>query len=99
MTQPRPGYPLDYNKSSGQNTADRVREMADKTSEKIKYAGGSAQAMAEDMADQARHYGEKAQEIAREFKPFVQKSMKEKPMQTLAGAAVIGFLLGALWKK
>ena len=30
---------------------------------------------------------------------FVEKSLKEQPMATLAGAAVIGFVLGALWKK
>ena len=44
-------------------------------------------------------YGGKAQEAAREFRPFVEKSMKEKPMQTLAGGAAIGFLLGAIWKR
>jgi ElaB/YqjD/DUF883 family membrane-anchored ribosome-binding protein len=95
MTQQRSDYP----KHSGESTQDRVREMADKAGEKLKDAGASAQAMAENVTEQARQYGEKAQEAAREFKPFVEKSMKEKPMQTLAGAAVIGFLLGALWKK
>jgi len=49
--------------------------------------------------EQAREYGEKAQEAARNFKPYVENSMKEKPMATLAVAAVIGFALGALWKK
>ena len=51
------------------------------------------------MAEQAREYGEKAQAAVKEFKPFVEKSLKEQPMTTLAGAAVIGFVLGALWKK
>ena len=51
------------------------------------------------VTEQAREYGEKAQAAAKEFKPFVEKSMKEQPMTTLAGAAVIGFVLGALWKK
>ena len=54
---------------------------------------------AAEMADQARVYGEKAQDAAREFKPYVEKSMKERPMQTLAVASVLGFVLGALWKK
>jgi len=33
------------------------------------------------------------------LKPYVDKSMKEQPMATLGVAAVIGFVLGALWKK
>ena len=44
-------------------------------------------------------YGEKAQQAAQEFKPFVEKSIKEQPMSTLAAAAAIGFVLGAIWKK
>ena len=55
--------------------------------------------MVEKIARQAQEYGEKAQEAVRNFKPFVEKSMKQQPMSTLATAAVIGFVLGALWKK
>jgi ElaB/YqjD/DUF883 family membrane-anchored ribosome-binding protein len=55
--------------------------------------------MAGKVADQAREYGEKAQEAAKNFKPYFEKSMKEQPMTTLGVAAVIGFVLGALWKK
>jgi hypothetical protein len=51
------------------------------------------------VADQARQYGEKAQEAARNFKPYAEKSMRERPMEILAAASVIGFVLGALWKK
>jgi ElaB/YqjD/DUF883 family membrane-anchored ribosome-binding protein len=46
-----------------------------------------------------REYGEKAQKAVEDFKPFVEKSLKDQPMATLAVAAVIGFALGALWKK
>ena len=51
------------------------------------------------MVDQAREYTEQAQEAAKHFKPFVEKSMKEQPLATLAVAALIGAALGALWKK
>ena len=51
------------------------------------------------MSEQAREYGEKAQDIAKQFKPFVEKSLKEQPMATLASVALLGFVLGALWKK
>jgi ElaB/YqjD/DUF883 family membrane-anchored ribosome-binding protein len=91
MTQQRsPNRP----EQQKQAAPDRMREMAANTEDKLK----DAQELASNIAEQARVYGEKAQEAAREFKPFVEKSMKDKPMQTLAGAAAIGFLLGAIWK-
>lgn len=99
MTQQKSAYPLDYGKTAGEDTADRLRDMADTATDKLKEAGASAQEMADNVATQARKYGEKAQEAAKQFKPFVEKSLKEQPMATLAGAAVIGFVLGALWKK
>jgi ElaB/YqjD/DUF883 family membrane-anchored ribosome-binding protein len=57
------------------------------------------QEIADKVAERAREYGEKAQEAAKDFKPFVERSMKEQPVGTLAAAAVIGFVLGALWKR
>ena len=72
--------------------------MADAAGGKVKEVASSAQEMAGDIADQAREYGEQAQEAAKQVGPFVEKSL-EHPMATLAGAAVLGFVLGALWKK
>ena len=73
--------------------------MADSASDRLKDTGERAQEMAGKVTEQAREYGEKAQEAARQVKPLVQKSLREQPLATLAGAAAIGFLLGALWKK
>lgn len=94
MTQQRADYPLDYSKGP---TETGSREES--TMEQVKDAAAQAQEVAGKVADQAREYGEKAQEAARNFKPYVEKSMKERPMETLAIASVIGFVLGALWKK
>ena len=58
-----------------------------------------AQEMAGKVADQARLYGEQAQDAAKQVRPFVEKALNEQPMATLSGAAVLGFLPGALWKK
>jgi ElaB/YqjD/DUF883 family membrane-anchored ribosome-binding protein len=94
MTQQRsPNVP------ESQASADRLGEMAKADEDKMKDVSAAAQALADNIAEQARIYGDKAQKVAREFKPFVEKSMKEKPMQTLAAAAAIAFLLGALWRK
>jgi ElaB/YqjD/DUF883 family membrane-anchored ribosome-binding protein len=47
----------------------------------------------------ARQYGEKAEHAVRQVRPLAERSMKDQPMATLAGAAVIGFLLGVLWQE
>ena len=101
MTQQRADYPLDYtNGTDVERTAkDKVHDMAANATDQLNKAADSAQAFVENIADQAKVYGEKAQEAVREFKPYVEKSMKEQPTGTLAVAAVIGFALGALWKK
>ena len=94
MTEQRSDYPLDYAKGPAekhpppQSTMDRVK---DATAEVQGYAGK--------VADQAREYADNAREAAHNFKPYVERSMKEQPMTTLAIASVIGFVLGALWKK
>ena len=38
------------------------------------------------------------QEVAGNFKGAVDRRSKDQPMATLAMAAVVGFVLGALWK-
>ena len=99
MTHQKADYPPNYEKGSNKGATDRVREMADTVTDRLKDIGENAQDIAGRVTEQAREYGEKAQAAAKEFKPFVEKSMKEQPMTTLAGAAVFGFLLGALWKQ
>jgi ElaB/YqjD/DUF883 family membrane-anchored ribosome-binding protein len=97
MTQQKSGYP--YSQSGAETAKDRLRDMADATGDKVRDAASSAQDMAGKVADQAREYGDQAQEAVRQVRPYLEKSLKEQPMATLAGAAVLGFLLGALWKK
>jgi ElaB/YqjD/DUF883 family membrane-anchored ribosome-binding protein len=38
------------------------------------------------------------QEVAGNFKGALDKSIKDQPMATLATAAIVGFVLGAIWK-
>jgi ElaB/YqjD/DUF883 family membrane-anchored ribosome-binding protein len=98
MTQQKTDYPLDYGKNTGEAANDRLR-MSETATDKFKEVRDNAQEIAGQMVEQAREYGEKARAATKEFKPFVEKSLKEQPMTTLAGAALIGFVLGALWKK
>jgi ElaB/YqjD/DUF883 family membrane-anchored ribosome-binding protein len=91
--------PMTNQKTDYRHESDRLRDLAVTATDRLKDAGEKAQEMASEVADQARQYGEKAQDAAREFRPFVERSLREQPMATLAAAAVIGFVLGALWKK
>ena len=89
MTQQRAAYPLDSTAANG----TRAESMADMAADRLENAAQSAQDIA------GKIYGEKAQEAAQNIRPYVEKSMKEHPMQTLAVAAMIGIVLGALWKR
>jgi ElaB/YqjD/DUF883 family membrane-anchored ribosome-binding protein len=94
MTDQQAKYPPTASEAQGQ-----LHDIADKATERLKGAAASALQSAERMAEQAREYGEKAQKVVNEFKPMVEKSLKEQPMVTLASFAAIGFVLGVLWKK
>jgi ElaB/YqjD/DUF883 family membrane-anchored ribosome-binding protein len=105
MAHPNADYPLDYTQgpdrtaSDNANAKERLRDMAGGAAEQLRNVAGNADEIASRAAEQARVYGEKAQELAKNFKPYVEKSLKEQPMATLAIAATIAFALGALLKK
>jgi len=97
MTQQRADYPLDYTQTTPPKNG--VQEVAEAAADRLMETAERAEEMAGNVAEQARIYGQKAQDAAAQVKPYVEKSMKEQPMATLAVASVIGFVLGALWKK
>ncbi len=77
MTNQKPDY-------RHETTPDRLLDMTDTATDRFKEAGERAQELASEVAEQARHYGEKAQDATQQFKPFLGKSLKEQPMTTLA---------------
>ena len=81
-----------------EKATDQFERMADKTAEKFKSMADQAEGVAGRVAEQGREAGERMQEVAGNFKGAVDKSVKDQPMATLAAAAVVGFVLGALWK-
>jgi ElaB/YqjD/DUF883 family membrane-anchored ribosome-binding protein len=54
--------------------------------------------LASGAAHQVSEAGDRASEVAGNIKGAVDKSVKDQPMATLAMAAAVGFVLGALWK-
>jgi X-X-X-Leu-X-X-Gly heptad repeat protein len=99
MTQQRTEYPLDYSTSADKQAGDRLQNAADTAADKAAEIAANAQELATKAMEQAREYTGQAQEAVKNFKPFVEKSMKEQPMATLAVAAAVGVVLGALWKR
>ena len=55
---------------------------------------GAAQAVAE----QGRQIQDNVQVVANNFRTAFEKSMRDQPYTTLAMAAGIAFVLGAIWK-
>ena len=99
MAHQRAEYPLDYSTTADKQHSDRVQTAADAAADKAAEVAANVQELAGKVVDQAREYTKQAQEAVKNFKPFVEKSIKEQPLATLAVAALIGAALGALWKK
>ncbi len=88
----------DRARTAGDQFGDKASEFAAKASDQIEGAMHSAEHTARQMAEQGREAGERVQEVAGNFKTAVDKSVREQPMATLAVAAALGFVIGALWK-
>lgn len=77
----------DFGRTAADDIADKAANLAEKTGEQI-----------ERFAEQGRQATEQVQVVAENFKTAVDKSVKEQPLTTLAVAAGLGFVIGALWK-
>jgi ElaB/YqjD/DUF883 family membrane-anchored ribosome-binding protein len=78
--------------------SDRISDLKEKATDQFGKAAYQAEQVANRVAEQGREAGERMQEVAGNFKGALDKSIKDQPMATLAMAAVVGFVLGALWK-
>jgi ElaB/YqjD/DUF883 family membrane-anchored ribosome-binding protein len=81
-----------------EKATDQFEKLADKATDQFSRAADSVENVASRVAEQGREAGERVQQVAGNLKGAVDKSVKDQPMATLAVAAMIGFVLGALWK-
>jgi len=81
-----------------EKATDQFERMADKATDQFNRVADQMEGVASRVAAEGREAGEKVQEVAGNFKGAVDKSVKDQPMATLAMAAALGFVLGALWK-
>lgn len=84
--------------ASSTNTRNAADELADKAVSMAEKTGEKIERTVQDLADQGRQATEQVQVVAENFKTAVDKSVKDQPLTTLAIAAGVGFVIGALWK-
>ena len=84
--------------SSYGRPSDPMSDLKEKATDQFGKAADQAERMANRVAEQGRDAGDRMQEVAGNFKGALDKSVSEQPMATLAMAAILGFVLGALWK-
>jgi ElaB/YqjD/DUF883 family membrane-anchored ribosome-binding protein len=85
-------------KTVAQNVGDVAAEYAGKAGKQVEKAIGSAESTVRSLAEHGKEAGDRVQEVAGNLKGAVEKSVSTQPMATLAVAAAIGFVVGALWK-
>jgi len=76
----------------------RTDDLVDKGAEQLKRVADRVEGYASGAANQMREVSDRTGEVAGNVKKAVDKSVKDQPMATLAMAAAVGFVLGALWK-
>ena len=81
-----------------EKATEQFERLADTATDQFKHVADQAEGVANRVAEQGRQAGERVQEVASNFKGAIDRSVKDQPLTTLAMAAVMGFVLGALWK-
>jgi ElaB/YqjD/DUF883 family membrane-anchored ribosome-binding protein len=88
----------DYGRKASDDRGDQISNLAGKAGEQLEQVAQNVESAARSAVEQGRQAGENVQVVADNFKTAVDKSVKDQPLTTLGVAAVLGFVLGALWK-
>jgi ElaB/YqjD/DUF883 family membrane-anchored ribosome-binding protein len=76
--------------------AGKASDLKDQATGQIKKVAEQVEGYASDAMDQLRDTG--PGEVVGNLMGAVDESVKDQPMATLALAAAVGFVLGAIWK-
>lgn len=88
----------DTARSTVSKMADTASDLANKAGHQVDKALDGAEAAARSVAEHGKDAGERVTAVAGNMRTAVDKSVREQPMATLAVAAALGFVVGALWK-
>lgn len=73
-------------------------DLRDKAVEQFDKVAVQVEGAVKSITERGREAGEEVQAVASHMKSAVDTSVREQPMATLAVAAALGFILGAIWK-
>lgn len=79
-------------------TGNAVHDLREKASDQLDKVADHVESAVKSIAERGREVGADVQTVAGNVKSAVDTSVKDQPMATLAMAAVLGFVLGAIWK-
>ena len=79
-------------------TENQFDNLKDQATDQLGDAAARAQDMANRAAGQGRQAARQMGEVATNFKGAIDQSLAKQPMATLGFAAMVGFVLGAIWK-
>lgn len=75
-----------------------VHTMKDKAHEQVDKAASQVESAAETLTRRGREISDDVQSVTGNITGAIDKSLKEQPYTTLAMAAAMAFVLGAIWK-
>ena len=79
-------------------TTKSVHDLREKASDQMDRMSEGVEGAMKAVSDRSREVGDNVQQVAGNFKSAVDSSVRDQPMATLAIAAALGFVLGAIWK-
>lgn len=84
---------------AGYPNSEKNRDtIASSVKGQIDQAAGQVERVAEAATHRAQEVGENMKTVADNIDSAVRSSIRDQPMTTLAVAAAVGFVLGAIWK-
>ena len=75
-----------------------VHDLRDKANDQLDNVANRVESAARTVYERGHEVSDNVQEVAGNLKTAVDTSVRDQPMATLAVAAVLGFVLGAIWK-
>ena len=80
------------------DTGNAVHDLREKASDQLGKVTDHVESAVKTIAERGKEVGADVQTVAANVKSAVDSSVKDQPMATLAIAAALGFVLGAIWK-
>ena len=80
------------------DAGNKVHDLREKAGEQLDKVADHVESAVNTGLQRSREVGANVQQVAGNLKTAVDTSVKDQPMATLAMAAALGFVLGAIWK-